>query len=191
MGPNALWPTRLTLYAPPWSPDLLTLLWPGFPAPLRINYSAHDWFPFVILGDHPVSRTPPVGQPTRMQQAAGVGTERSQWILGDKTQLVPTILLPLRRRVAWDLVTDQGPHCSTATSQEVLREYRQGVYRLSHDIVVTNFFYNFYKNAYFTFFSNFFLFKTLNSQCVNDVSLEYLYTTIEKSKWWKSSGFCI
>ena len=52
--------------------------------------------------------------------AGSKGTER---IPGDQEDGVPEILLPQRRRTAGDSVADQKPESSSASPQEVLREY--------------------------------------------------------------------
>jgi len=62
-----------------------------------------------------------------MQQAVGPCSERSERVPRDQTQLVPTILLSVRRRTARDSVTDQGSNGRTAASQEVLRKHFQGM----------------------------------------------------------------
>lgn len=66
------------------------------------------------------------GEPQRVQQAPGPGPEGTQRISGDKENIFPEILFPVRWWATRDSVADQRPNCRPASSQEMLREYRKG-----------------------------------------------------------------
>lgn len=49
------------------------------------------------------------GPSAQVKQLARDGTARSERVLGEEALVLPTFLLPLQRRAAWDLVWDQRP----------------------------------------------------------------------------------